>query len=594
MKQIIIALLAFVLVVTSTKALFAQWTPTSYAQGNINVVYANGNDILVGTNGGNSVTLSTNNGVSWGAANSGILQYADVRAFNSNSNFVFAGATVGVYRALNDGSYSWTKVLDSVTCFSLLTDGSTIYAGTLGRGFFISTDNGTTWTQSNSGMTSYPYVYALAKNNSYIFAGKYGGNGTNADGIYRSSDNGSTWTQVINGLTNTNVFSLATKGNYVFAGTNGGLFRTSDNGDNWTYVAGGVVHTLKVVCNDVYSGLLSHGGINKSSDFGTTWIPFSNGLPNTGGYTVTSLTANDSFMFAGSLGGGVSRAEYTCPEFEQACIEWNMLSSSNITSIAGNITGQPENISGLFVYLPYVTQGQRIWKGINGWALPAGENPNEFLEFNVSSVAGYNLTVNDISFNYSDNPLQTDFNIIKSQVYYSIDNWTTRYLLNSTPLNYLNTTVQLFSVSNLNILVPQGSTFSLRIYPYPPNGGIAMTPSFAIHNNLNICGVTSLASSNSEEALVSEFMLKQNYPNPFNPSTVIDYEIKNSGNVTLSIFNLIGQRVKTLVNEFKSSGSYSTSWNGKNDTGLEVPAGVYFYKIEVGNNVQIKKMLLLK
>ncbi|MFN4111359.1 MAG: hypothetical protein ACK4G1_03730 [Ignavibacteria bacterium] len=119
----------------------------------------------------------------------------------------------------------------------------------------------------------------------------------------------------------------------------------------------------------------------------------------------------------------------------------------------------------------------------------------------------------------------------------------------------------------MNILVPQGSTFSLIIYPYPPNSGIAMTPSFAIHTNLNICGVTSLALSNSETEMVSEFMLKQNYPNSFNPSIIIDYEIKNSGNVTLFIFNLIGQRVKTLVNEFESSGSYSTNWNGKIDTG---------------------------
>lgn len=90
------------------------------------------------------------------------------------------------------------------------------------------------------------------------------------------------------------------------------------------------------------------------------------------------------------------------------------------------------------------------------------------------------------------------------------------------------------------------------------------------------------------------FELKQNYPNPFNPTTQIGYQINKSGHVTLSVYNLLGQKVKTLVNELKAPGYYSVVWDGKNDSGYNIPAGVYFYKLEMENNVQVKKMMLLK
>jgi len=491
-------LIAFILAINITSITQAQWTSTNYASGNINVVFANGNDILAGTNGGSSISISVDNGINWGSANTGILQYADVRAFASDQNYVFAGATDGVYRAINDGSYNWSKVLDNVSCFSLLIKGTDVFAGTLGGGIYYSNNNGTTWIQSNSGMNSYPYVYALATNGTYLFAGKYGG-GSPADGVYRSSDNGATWTQVINGLTNTNVFSLAVKGNFLFAGTNGGIFRSSNDGNNWINVAGGVVHTLNVICNnDLYAGLLSSGGVSKSTDDGTTWSSYSTGLPNTGGYTVMSLTANNSFLFAGTLGGGIARGEYECSqsnEQNEACITWNLLSSTSVTSTFGNIYGQAENIQGLLIFPPYINEGQRLWYGTNGWAVSAGENPSNYIEFNASPTSGNNFTVTNVSFNYGDNPLQTNFNIIKSQVYYSTDNWANRTLLNSTPLDYLNTSMQSFSASGLSVTVSNGHSFSLRIYPYAPNGGIAMTPSFAIHNNVTICGITAVDSS---------------------------------------------------------------------------------------------------
>ncbi len=88
--------------------------------------------------------------------------------------------------------------------------------------------------------------------------------------------------------------------------------------------------------------------------------------------------------------------------------------------------------------------------------------------------------------------------------------------------------------------------------------------------------------------------LMQNYPNPFNPSTIISYQLPENQTVTLDIFNEIGQKIRTLVNETQSAGQHNVTWNGKNDFGLSVSSGIYFYRIKAGNYINVKKMILLK
>jgi carboxypeptidase T len=85
------------------------------------------------------------------------------------------------------------------------------------------------------------------------------------------------------------------------------------------------------------------------------------------------------------------------------------------------------------------------------------------------------------------------------------------------------------------------------------------------------------------------YSLEQNYPNPFNPSTVIDYQIAERGEVVIKIFNILGNEITTLVNEIKEKGIYSVTWNGK-----EFPSGIYIYKLQVNEYNQTKKLMLLK
>ncbi len=91
-----------------------------------------------------------------------------------------------------------------------------------------------------------------------------------------------------------------------------------------------------------------------------------------------------------------------------------------------------------------------------------------------------------------------------------------------------------------------------------------------------------------------KFAVYQNYPNPFNPSTVISYALPKSSKVKVIIYDMLGREVKTLVNNFESSGNHEVVWNGDNNYGQKVASGAYIFRVVAGNNIATKKMILLK
>jgi hypothetical protein len=92
-----------------------------------------------------------------------------------------------------------------------------------------------------------------------------------------------------------------------------------------------------------------------------------------------------------------------------------------------------------------------------------------------------------------------------------------------------------------------------------------------------------------------ETNLAQNYPNPFNPSTTIRYTLRETSHVTLRVYNVSGQLVRTLVDgEQAGQKSYSAEWDGRNNRGQNVSSGIYFYRLEAGEFTNTKKMLMLK
>ena len=121
----------------------------------------------------------------------------------------------------------------------------------------------------------------------------------------------------------------------------------------------------------------------------------------------------------------------------------------------------------------------------------------------------------------------------------------------------------------------------------PKNGVIRITPT-SVHENENL-------------NLPKDFNLGQNYPNPFNPTTIIPFRVNGSQlivhspiHTTLIIYNLLGQKVNTLLNESLKPGTYQATWDGKNVAGEKVPSGVYFYRLTSGGPSETRKMVLMR
>jgi len=91
------------------------------------------------------------------------------------------------------------------------------------------------------------------------------------------------------------------------------------------------------------------------------------------------------------------------------------------------------------------------------------------------------------------------------------------------------------------------------------------------------------------DGVAAQYVLEQNHPNPFNPTTSIRYEVPQEAVVSLKVFNVLGQEVAALLDGLKEPGSYEVQWNAKN-----LPSGVYFYRLQAGDFVQTKKLVILK
>ena len=103
---------------------------------------------------------------------------------------------------------------------------------------------------------------------------------------------------------------------------------------------------------------------------------------------------------------------------------------------------------------------------------------------------------------------------------------------------------------------------------------------------------TALAITPGDNSNLTHFTLKQNYPNPFNPQTNISYSLKEAGSITITIYDMLGKKVRTLVNEYKHAGDHSINWDGLTDNGLLAASGLYLYKLKT-NGTQISKSMSL-
>jgi len=150
----------------------------------------------------------------------------------------------------------------------------------------------------------------------------------------------------------------------------------------------------------------------------------------------------------------------------------------------------------------------------------------------------------------------------------------------------------LFSNSNFIEIKQDGHLDKLTGIMYYSFSNYKLVPRY----NSDFVGYTIVGVNDNQNEMPVNYSLSQNYPNPFNPSTTISYAIPNSGNVVLKIYNVLGQQLKTLINQFQSAGTHKVSFDASS-----LSSGVYFYSIQVypansgvDNFTKVKKMVLLK
>ena len=117
---------------------------------------------------------------------------------------------------------------------------------------------------------------------------------------------------------------------------------------------------------------------------------------------------------------------------------------------------------------------------------------------------------------------------------------------------------------------------------FPVKSGVS-SPVHAMFEEEGVIGIEN------ENGVPYEFSLEQNYPNPFNPNTVINYSLAAAEKVQITVYDLLGKEIKTLVNEVKGPGSYQVTFSAS-----DISSGVYFYKITAGSFLDIKKMVVVK
>ncbi len=255
--------------------------------------------------------------------------------------------------------------------------------------------------------------------------------------------------------------------------------------------------------------------------------------------------------------------------------------------------------------LDYTYENQMIsrrWfvNGIGMVQYNENDNDNNFYTSTRFAINDFSVNDSEIMFplavgnywNYpfDDSPVQPDFlweSILDNNNYHL--EWSPpRYIDSDTWLYYY-----LYRDGNIySIIQPDQNSVNIEI------DGVHeyyITVVSDIGESLPTNTLTIGEVGNSENNVThSKINLSQNYPNPFNPTTTISFTIPSSGNVNLTIYNIRGQKVKTLADKFYQKGKHSLVWNGKDSENKPVSSGVYFYRMKSGNYTSTKKMILLK
>jgi len=427
----------------------------------------------------------------WVEKNNGLYGGTIYSLVTDGSN-LFAGTSAsGVFVSTDNGT-SWTAVnsgLTSTIVKALAVSGGNLFAGTSNNGVFLSTSNGTSWTAVNSGLT-FPVINALTVSGPNLFVGTGGG------GAFLTTNNGTSWTAVNSGLTNQDILSLAMSGTNLFAGTNGGgVFLSTNNGTSWTEVNSGLTNTtvLSLTANgsNLFAG--TSGGVFVSTNNGTSWTPVNSGLSDT---VVRALTVGGPNLFAGTNGGVFLSTDNGA--------SWLPVSSGLTNTFTLSLTISGSNLfvgtsgAGVFLSSNNGTSWSAVNSGLTNTSITSFTTDGSNLFAGAGGGGIFRSTNNGTSWTYANTGLTNPYvrSLIVSGsnlfagtnggVFRSTNNGTSWTAANS---GLTNTSVRSFAISGSNLFAGTDGGVFLSI-----DDGNSWT---AINSGLSNINVRSLTMSGS-------------------------------------------------------------------------------------------------
>lgn len=381
-----------------------------------------------------------------------------------------------------------------------------------------------------------------------------------------------------NGPDSNRVNAFAFSGTNLFAGTDDGVFLSTDNGLNWTPINSGLTNnwvTSLVMCDtSLFAGTMG-GGIFVLPLNEENWTTVNYGLMDSGVYC---LAVSDTIILAGTCGGGIFRATRDgkiWTAVNSGFIYDNLRCIQCITPLGISIyTGA---FSGIFASIDQGDNWTRLDSTItmayafaaSGSNLIAGTWSGTYL----SEDNGEIWTMVDSGPDHVLSLAINDTNVYAGSegrgVLISGDHGESWYAVN----------LGLTSTAVLSLAVVD--TF---LYAGTDRKGIWRRPLS------EITAVTEPAALEpASTGLPSHFRLGQNYPNPFNPTTMILFDLPTKSYVSLKVFDLRGKEISTLISEELPAGRHSRQWNA-----ADYASGIYFYRLQAGNYMETKKLILLR
>ncbi|MGE5499028.1 MAG: YCF48-related protein [Syntrophothermus sp.] len=542
------------------------WTESNSGINNADVrsLAVSGTTIYAGTT--NNLFLTTDNGANWRTPIAE-MPSLDYDALLIKGDKIYAGTEAGGVFLSADKGYSWSALntgIEGTSVLCLAAAGNSIYAGTEGRGsIFKLSEDGVSWNSSFNGGFSFLRVESLIFHRGNLYAGLY------EHGIYMSSDSGKNWYKAVPDLSNSTVWSFASQGPNLYAGTDKGVFISKDDGVSWNSVDNGLENQLVYVLASnekaIFAG--TWNGVFMSTNNGNNWINISEGLPNK---TVFTLALQNDIIYAGTFGDGVWKRplnDIIAPNGQFIKANRNL---RDVDSLMKQKEGrarifsiQSDNVdtTGRSEKWSYWYLSQAVIHSMHILSSTAYMTQYDSLWSNFYMDGGMTMT---------ENWIDSDSALAQAE--------------RSGGKNFrLSHPKCLLSAHLGQALVPNSQPKWHIKYTSADNA----SDSFGLF--IDATDNSSGNSDNPQGHVPDHFQLAQNYPNPFNPATTISYSIPKESFVELKIFDMLGREISTLVNEEQTAGEYKVQFDGSS-----LPSGIYIYSIKAGEYISSRKMLLLK